>query len=108
MKKKGNRANTSNRTNEPKFKPGPWKYDPRTNEILNDNRYPIAEYVLELENGNLIAAAPEMYDTLAGCESSLDIVLKDETTPEYIKEIVQDIILTISHTLQKARGEQEE
>lgn len=57
-------------------------------------------------NEHLIAAAPEMYDTLAGCESSLDIVLKDEIIPEYIKEIVQDIILTISHTLKKARGEE--
>lgn len=59
-----------------------------------------------LKNAYLIAAAPEMYDTLAACESSLDIVLKDVIIPEYIKEIVQDIILTISHTLKKARGEE--
>ena len=41
-----------------------WEYDEQLEEVLDENRYPVAEEVLEPENGYLLAAAPEMYDIL--------------------------------------------
>lgn len=82
-----------------KFKPGPWKYDPRTNEILNDNRYPIAEYVLELENGNLIAAAPEMYAIVSKLE-------KWHIADDAKEEDVEMLLRKAAKVAKKARGEE--
>lgn len=88
------------------FTPGPWKYDPRMNEILNDDRYPIAEYVLELENGNLIAAAPEMYAALKDCIDAIEYAIQDDIVPEHIRNWLKESKDTADKSLQKARGEE--
>lgn len=97
MKKKGNRANTPNRTNEPKFTRGPWYVKPRelvkrnywpefyTRTTILDNpekayspRHVIATVARtngrDNENARLIAAAPDMYNS-------------NETTLQEITEI---------------------
>ena len=82
-----------------KFFPGPWHYLPYGQLVEDDNLYPIAEDVLDPENGALIAAAPEMYDMLSLLLEFVEDGGIGGERAELYAPAIRDL-------LKKARGEQ--
>jgi len=97
-----------------KFTPGPWEFEPtennRTGDIFtpwekrNDGvrqRSSVARVFMSSQtnaNGNLIAAAPDMYE-------ALELVISYLGLPEDFLEGEEILYFTVTKALIKARGE---
>ncbi|MGB2063575.1 MAG: hypothetical protein ACPHUL_00370 [Marinomonas gallaica] len=91
---------------EAKFTKSEWRVEPFVNgnayEIAyNDDGEVIAEYVYDLPDAHLIAAAPEMYDLLEKVKSAQELADNEIEHSDNLHELYDDI----KKLLAKARGE---